>query len=319
MTNYELDVKFAALVKSERKITREILENICLAEHQRLPQELGFKDTYDWLIRGHGYSGSAANRRIQAARLLRAVPEFAARVEDGSLNLTTLWQTQKAIRSQQNSSGEKISVAAKREALEKVLGKTSEAAERELLAMFPQASLFTERIVQTRDGGIGMSVQFTEEEARELERAREILSHAIPGATMAQVIVRLAREFNQRRDPLRKVKRLDAPMTQDNLAATPRRAIARKVSTRQRRDIIQRAGGRCGYIDPISKRECGSRYQLEIDHIVPLAYGGTNHSSNLRCLCRKHNQWMAEREFGRELMDSRRIVGTRQSRPFCPE
>src|SRR4051812_4558889 len=107
MTNLEIDSKMSGLVKTERKITREILELILLAEHQRLPLERGFKDTYDWLIRGHGYSGSAANRRIQAARLLRELPEVAEKVQNGQVNLTTLWQTQKAIRAQQKATGRK--------------------------------------------------------------------------------------------------------------------------------------------------------------------------------------------------------------------
>jgi hypothetical protein len=77
LTNLQIESRMIVLVKSERKITREILELIRLAEHQRLPEELGFKDTYDWLIRGHRYSGGAAHRRVQAARLLRDVPEVA--------------------------------------------------------------------------------------------------------------------------------------------------------------------------------------------------------------------------------------------------
>lgn len=140
MTNLELDAKFQSLVKTERKITREILDLIHLAEQQRLPQERGFKDTYDWLIRGHGYSGGAANRRIQASRLLKDVPEIAKQVEDGSLNLTTLWQTQKAIRAQQKACGQKISTSEKRAALKKVEGKTSQAAERAVAMLIRKQS-----------------------------------------------------------------------------------------------------------------------------------------------------------------------------------
>lgn len=298
MTNHELDLKFGTVVKSERKITREVLELIRLAEHRRLPQELGFRDTYDWLIRGHGYSGGAANRRIQAARLLREIPEVAAHVESGSLNLTTLWQTQRAIRAQQKASGRKVTAAAKREALSKIAGKTSEAAERELHSLFPESERFVEKTIQKRDGGVGLSVQFSEEEMRELERAKELLSHAIPGASMAQIIVRLAREYNDRKDPLRK----------PHLAATPRRGIAQS-----RRSTIQKSDASCAFVDPVTKRVCGSRYQVEVDHIIPKAHGGTDDPSNLRCLCRKHNQWLAELKLGREFMKLQR--GKRQRAP----
>lgn len=285
MTNLEIDSQLALRVKTERKITREILELISLAEHQRLPQERGFKDTYDWLIRGHGYSGGAANRRIQASRLLHEVPEIAGKVENGNLNLTTLWQTQKAIRAQQKVTGQKVTASEKQEAVNKIEGKTSEAAERELHTLFPAGAKSGEKTIYRRNGGLGVFVELTEEESKEFERARELLSHALPGASFGQVIARLAREFNNRRDPLRKV----------HLAATPQRST------------IQWANGACSFTDPVTGRVCGSRYQIEIDHIVPKAMGGGDEPGNLRCLCRKHNQLMAEIEFGREFMDRRRF------------
>lgn len=310
MNNRELDLKFGAVVKTERKITLEILEMIRLAEHQRLPLELGFQDTYDWLIRGHGYSGSAANR-IQAARLLNAVPEAAPQVETGALNLTTLWQTQKAIRTQQKASGEKVSVEQKREALSKISGKTSEAAARELNLIFPDADTFVEKTVHKHNGGVGLSLQFTEEEIRELERAKELLSHAMPGPTMAQIIVRLARENNDRNDPLRKQTRQKDPLRkkqrqtatpdQLHLAPTPQRS-----TTSARRDTIRKARGCCTFVNPVTGRVCGSRYQPEADHIVPKVFGGTDNPENLRCFCRKHNQWMAEKALGRKFMELRR-------------
>ena len=41
-----------------------------------------------------------------------------------------------------------------------------------------------------------------------------------------------------------------------------------------RREVWRRDGGRCSYVDPYSGRRCGSRFLLELDHIVPYALGG---------------------------------------------
>ena len=49
---------------------------------------------------------------------------------------------------------------------------------------------------------------------------------------------------------------------------------------RERRDQ-----GRCSYVDRHSGRRCGSRYRLEIDHILPFALGGGAEPGNLRLLC----------------------------------
>ncbi len=302
MTNLEIDGEMTVVRKTERKITRRILELIQLAEHQRLPLERGFKDTYYWLIRGHGYSGSAANRRIQAARLLREMPEVAHKVESGTVNLTTLWQTQKAIRAQQKTTGQRVALADKRAAINKIEGKTSEAAERALNSLFPDGVKTGEKLVHKQGGCFGLFVELNADEASELKRSRELLSHAMPGATWGQVIARVATEHNNRKDPLRKPQRHEQVSNdKPRLVATPQRGTAQV-----RRDLIQKAGGKCGFVDPVTKRVCGSRFQLEIDHIVPRARGGSDEPSNLRSLCRGHNQLMAEIEFGREFMDLRR-------------
>jgi 5-methylcytosine-specific restriction endonuclease McrA len=65
-----------------------------------------------------------------------------------------------------------------------------------------------------------------------------------------------------------------------------------------RQSVWQRDGGRCGYVDPKTRRACGSTYFLELDHVVPVALGGLNVVENLRLRCRAHNQRAAIRIFG---------------------
>ncbi|MGE0525769.1 MAG: HNH endonuclease [Bdellovibrionales bacterium] len=70
------------------------------------------------------------------------------------------------------------------------------------------------------------------------------------------------------------------------------------MSASVRRVVIQRAGGKCEYQDPVTGHRCESSYQLDADHIVPRALGGGNELSNLRCLCGVHNRLMAEIHLG---------------------
>jgi len=65
--------------------------------------------------------------------------------------------------------------------------------------------------------------------------------------------------------------------------------------------VWARDGGRCAFVSPGGRR-CGSRWDLEIDHIVPLARGGGSSPSNLRLLCSRHNLLEAERAYGQEHM-----------------
>ena len=69
-----------------------------------------------------------------------------------------------------------------------------------------------------------------------------------------------------------------------------------------KRVIWDRDGGRCTYRDSMTGLRCGSRFGLEFDHIQPLAVGGSNGVSNLRILCRSHNQFEAIQKLGFEKM-----------------
>ncbi len=70
-------------------------------------------------------------------------------------------------------------------------------------------------------------------------------------------------------------------------------------SVRERR--LARADYQCEYRGPGGVR-CTARTRLEIDHIDPVAKGGSHSEENLRVLCRGHNLLAAKREFGEEFM-----------------
>ena len=69
-------------------------------------------------------------------------------------------------------------------------------------------------------------------------------------------------------------------------AGRPHRAHrSRYIPAPVRREVWRRDGGCCSYVDPHSGRRCGSRFLLELDHIVPFALGGDAQPSNLRLHC----------------------------------
>ncbi|MCM2334242.1 MAG: HNH endonuclease, partial [Anaeromyxobacteraceae bacterium] len=51
---------------------------------------------------------------------------------------------------------------------------------------------------------------------------------------------------------------------------------------------------------------CGATWQVELDHVVPVALGGDTSAANLRCACRVHNMIAAERELGPAVVASAR-------------
>ena len=81
-------------------------------------------------------------------------------------------------------------------------------------------------------------------------------------------------------------------------AQPPRRARrSRYIPASVRREVWCRDGGCCSYVDPHSGRRCGSRFLLELDHIVPFALGGSAEPQNLRVRCTAHHR-LRHREYG---------------------
>ena len=76
-------------------------------------------------------------------------------------------------------------------------------------------------------------------------------------------------------------------------AATPPAkscASGRAIPAAVRRQVWQRDGGRCSYLDRRTGRRCNSRHMIEIDHILPYAMGGGGDPGNLRLLCYAHHR-----------------------------
>ena len=68
-----------------------------------------------------------------------------------------------------------------------------------------------------------------------------------------------------------------------------------------REQVYLRDGGRCTFVGSNGNR-CGCSWDLEYEHIVPFARGGSNEEDNLTLLCRAHNQYRAELTFSKEFM-----------------
>ena len=89
-------------------------------------------------------------------------------------------------------------------------------------------------------------------------------------------------------------------------------ARSRYIPAAVRREVWRRDQGCCSYVDRHSGRRCGSRYRLEIDHIVPFALGGDAQPANLRLRCKAHHRYRATRHAART---ERRESGAGPGRP----
>jgi hypothetical protein len=127
-----------------------------------------------------------------------------------------------------------------------------------------------------------------------LDRAKDALSHAKPGASMEEIL----------EAGLDLV--LDRQAKRNGLVVKPRKKVRPskpdRIPAHVKREVWKRAGGRCEYILESGER-CGCTTRLEYDHVIPKARGGKSTVPNTRLVCKAHNDLAARLVFGDRWMD----------------
>jgi hypothetical protein len=158
----------------------------------------------------------------------------------------------------------------------------------------------------------------------QLVASRELLSHAVPSGDLAEVLERaIALQFAHlrrrrcaatarlRSGPAKKAGAASQPGVASQPGAARRSAHPRHIPAAVRREVWERDGGQCTFVGT-GGHVCGARERIELDHVVPVARGGTSTVGNLRLLCREHNQFVAEQALGKAQVQARREAAQRQ-------
>jgi hypothetical protein len=135
-------------------------------------------------------------------------------------------------------------------------------------------------------------VQFTASEA--LRDKLERLQALVPGADLA-TLVEQAITAELERLEARRFGRTKAP--RKTLGETDTSGGPRAIPAAVRRAVYERAGGRCAFRDARGRR-CEERSRLQFHHRHPHAHGGDRTPANISLLCRSHNQYLAEIDYG---------------------
>ncbi len=134
----------------------------------------------------------------------------------------------------------------------------------------------------------------------DLETLAMMLSHKVPRGDLAAVLREAVRcgidKHGKRKGAVAPARKRSHP------PAAHKSSNSRVIPMEVRREVWKRDGGRCTWTSP-NGRHCGSRWQLEFDHILPPLFGGEATVGNLRLRCKAHNLLYAEQVYGREHMD----------------
>lgn len=260
------------LVSRERETTAAILRHLQEVERRRLFSKLKYRSLFDYAVKRLKYSEAQAQRRISAMRLLKELPEFASKVESGSLSLTNLSQAQtyfyheSKYRKLHGKQG--LNKQEKKKTVQRIIGKDSRTAKMMLLGMHSEPEKVMERVRAVTPELNEVRFAASSSVMRKLNQLRSMLAHRRRNADIAELIeyaLDIALEAEAKRLP------------------------------KKRREILKSGGDEC--------ENCGSKFALEVDHRYPKAKGGSDKRDNLRVLCRSCNQRAAIESYGQRKMD----------------
>ncbi len=308
------------LVRQSRQITAALIAHILEVELRQLYRDMGCGSMREFLVSQLHFSEDAAERRLQAAHAVRRHPMLLERVADGRLHLTALLMIAPHLGEADASEIVEAATHKTRSQIQALL--LARKASSTSVPVQPDIALDLgepaparvqsdgepERVrdepaparVPQIEGGRLAKIALRQRTRETLRRAHDLLAGSVPFGDHDEVIHRGLIALVERLEK-RKFATTSKPHRTQSVSAHPR-----TIPAPVRRAVRARDGGRCTFAGPTGHR-CESR-AVEFDHVVPIAHGGASTIANVRLLCRGHNQLEAERVFGREFIERRRVA-----------
>ena len=310
LTDQSLHLQLKDFVTQERGLLIIVLEHLREVERRRLYSDFKRSSLFDYAVNELGYSEDQAHRRIQAMRLMKDLPEVKEKLSSGALSLTNAAKAQSLFRRSTHSSVVlPMNKRCKLAVLKSIEHKSTREAERELVQFQPQDVVPSDRQKTISPSHVELKVVLDQKTMAKLEEVRALLgpkgvelSHDQLLQVMAEAAIAKLKEkrFGKRRvQQTQELQTIEEATSSQSLGASKgdeKKSVRnpRYLPAAVKHAVWQRDQGQCC--------KCGSRRNLQYDHIEPLGIGGKSGIENLRLLCFSCNQRAAMHVYGLDLM-----------------
>lgn len=306
MSDEELLQQTKAAVVTEKTATNVVISHLQEVYNRRLylPQ---YSSIYDMLRGEYNYCEPSATLRMNAIRLINDVPEVKAKLEAGELSMTAAANIQSFLFAEKKQS-RPYSQNAKLELIDSCAGKSVRDVQKEFVRRNPELEK-RDVVRHTSEDRLRISYASSAALEKNLDRIKLIWSHVDPNMSREDLLMRMSEIVLEQVDPVRKADRAMArkAMAAANPVATGlatdklhAHEVEAKRSTKPSRYIKAEAAHNiraknsdqgCEFVDEKTGEICGSKFQLQRDHIQPYSVGGSSEADNLRVYCSAHNSW----------------------------
>jgi len=212
----ELLLVINTAVKNEKHSNAQVVRYLAEAEQRKAYLDWGYGSLYDFIHQGLKYDPASATRRLAAARAAVQLPDIPKKLESGELSLGVI-QKVESFRYHEGRERKKRFTLGETRKIYNDVGNLGVAETEEKLANQAKSKHFlaptreTNRVVK----GGSRSITFTIEKRHQknLDLARELLSHKMPGASLADIYGHVLEQFVNRMHPKRKAERKAAEET----------------------------------------------------------------------------------------------------------
>lgn len=288
----DLENELKNLVQKERELLHEILLHIQEIDRRKLYLKKAYSSLFVYLTEELKYSAAAAQRRIEASRLSKQIPELIEKIQTGELNLSNIGEMQRAIKISEKESSQKISVAKKKELLNLISYQSSKAAQKICAQALDLPVTYAETEKIQKDDSRQINLTLTAEASLKIEKVKGLMAASLlkdKDLSTSHILERLCDLYLEKK--LGKALGLEAKST--SAAEVKQEKPVRSLPALKRR-LLQK-NSHCQWKDPKTGRECQSHFNLQIDHIQPRWNYGGNRPENLRILCQRHNLYRYEK------------------------
>jgi 5-methylcytosine-specific restriction endonuclease McrA len=142
-----------------------------------------------------------------------------------------------------------------------------------------------ERVKPLSDEFFEVKIKTSKEFPQLLKRVEALQAQRGKEAGVGAALEEGLREYLRRHDPVQKAQRAKPVQKLCLNRVSPKRV---PLTAAQKHTVFKRDKGQCTHIGPDGKR-CGSDRWIQIHHIRPVSWGGSNEPDNLTTLCSFHH------------------------------
>ena len=109
-SDHELITKLKQEVAREREALVLVLEYLAEVEQRRLYNKYGYSTLWEFVVKELGYDSGSAQRRINAMRVSRDIPEVKQALQTARLSLSTVAMVEQFTKNEKNRDVKRIHV-----------------------------------------------------------------------------------------------------------------------------------------------------------------------------------------------------------------